>query len=140
MFMFPLKKLARKGLIHPNHHIILLISPSPITVTLFITTCPCVLQEKSSSEPSSPLPASMSSERPLDIPKEVWRLVNHLYLYGMDQVSGQCLKLSQISCWSSCLESQIINMKLKKNPLKLSSPPPKLSVSDRRTCGNFQHC
>ena len=52
----------------------------------------------------------------------------------------QCLKLSQKSCRSSCLESQIINLKLKKNQQKVPSPPPKLSASDRRTCGNFQHC
>ena len=51
----------------------------------------------------------------------------------------QCWKLSQKSCRSSCLESQIINIKLKKNQQKVPSPPPKLSASDRRTCGNFQH-
>ena len=44
------------------------------------------------------------------------------------------------SCRSSCLESQIINIKLKKNQQKVPGPPPKLSASDRRTCGNFQHC
>ena len=51
----------------------------------------------------------------------------------------QCLKLSQKSCRSSCLEFQIINTKLKKNQQKFPSPPPKLSASDRRTYGNFQH-
>ena len=51
----------------------------------------------------------------------------------------QCWKLSQKSCRSSCLESQIINIKLKKNQQKVPGPPPKLSASDRRTCGNFQH-
>ena len=33
-------------------------------------------------------------------------------------VRDQCLKLSQKSCRSSCLESQIMNMKLKKNQQK----------------------
>ena len=47
---------------------------------------------------------------------------------------------SQKSCWSSWLESQIINIKLNKNQQKVHSPPPKLSASDWRTCGNFQHC
>ena len=51
----------------------------------------------------------------------------------------QCLKLSQKSCRSSCLESQIINIKLKKNQQKVPGPPPKLSALDWRTCGNFQH-
>ena len=41
---------------------------------------------------------------------------------------------------SSCLESQIINMKLKKNQQKVPGPPPKLSASDQRTCENFQNC
>ena len=53
---------------------------------------------------------------------------------------GQCLKLSKKSCRSSCLESQIINIKLKKNQHKVSGPPPKLLASDWQTCGNFQHC
>ena len=52
----------------------------------------------------------------------------------------QCWKFSQKSCRSSCLESQIISMKLKKNQQKVPGPPSKLSASDRRTCGNFQHC
>ena len=52
----------------------------------------------------------------------------------------QCLKLSQKCCRSSCLELQIINIKLKKNQQKVPGPPPKLSALDRRTCGNFQHC
>ena len=51
----------------------------------------------------------------------------------------QCLKLSQKSCRSSCLESEIIDIKLKKNEQKISRIPPKLSALDRRTCGNFQH-
>ena len=43
------------------------------------------------------------------------------------------------SCRSSCLESQIINIKLKKNQQKVPSPQKKLSASDWRTCGIFQH-
>ena len=43
------------------------------------------------------------------------------------------------SCRSSCLELQIINIKLKKNQQKVPGPPPKLSASDWRTRGNFQH-
>ena len=48
----------------------------------------------------------------------------------------QCLKLIKKSCTccrSSCLESQIINIKLKKNQQKVSGPPPNWSASDRRT-------
>ena len=44
------------------------------------------------------------------------------------------------SCRSSWLEYQIINIELKKNQQKVSGPPPKLSASDWRACGNFQHC
>ena len=54
----------------------------------------------------------------------------------------QCLKLGLKSCRPSCLESQIINIKmikLKKNLQKVPGPPPKLSASDRRSCENFQH-
>ena len=51
----------------------------------------------------------------------------------------QCFKLSQKCCRPSCLESQIINIKLKKNQQKVPGPPLKLSASDWRTCGNFQH-
>ena len=51
----------------------------------------------------------------------------------------QCLKLSQKSCRSSLLEFQIINIQLKKNSQKVPGPPPKLSASDWRACGNFQH-
>ena len=40
---------------------------------------------------------------------------------------------------SSCLESQIINMKLKKNQQKVPAPAPKLSALDWQTCGSFQH-
>ena len=55
-------------------------------------------------------------------------------------VYHQCLKLRQKRCRSSYLESQIINIKLKKNQQKFLGHPPKLSASDRRTYGNFQHC
>ena len=48
----------------------------------------------------------------------------------------QCLKLSQ-NCRSSCIKSQIISIKLKKK--NFPGPPPELSASDLRTCGNFQH-
>ena len=52
----------------------------------------------------------------------------------------QCSKLSQKSCQSSCLESQIINIKLKKILKKVPGPPPKLSASGRRTGSNLEHC
>ena len=55
------------------------------------------------------------------------------------QSKEQCLKLSQKSCRSSWPESQIMNIKLKKNQQKVPGSPPKLSASDWRTCGNFQH-
>ena len=51
----------------------------------------------------------------------------------------QCSKLSQKSCQSSCLESQIINIKLKKILKKVPGPPPKLSASGRRTGSNLEH-
>ena len=44
------------------------------------------------------------------------------------------------SCRSSCLESQAINIKLKKNQQKVSGAPPKLSAWDWRIGTNFQHC
>ena len=44
------------------------------------------------------------------------------------------------SCRSSWLESQIINIKLKKNQQKFPVLIQKLSALDWRTCGNFQHC
>ena len=50
----------------------------------------------------------------------------------------QCLRLSKKRCRSSCHESQIVNIKLKKNQQKVPGPPPKLSAFDRRTCGDFQ--
>ena len=43
------------------------------------------------------------------------------------------------SCRSSWLEFQTINIKFNKNQQKVLGPPPKLSASDWRTCGNFQH-
>ena len=42
----------------------------------------------------------------------------------------QCLKLSHKSCRSSCFESQIINIKSKKNQQKVPGPHQKLSASD----------
>ena len=54
--------------------------------------------------------------------------------------SYQCSKLSQKSCQSSCLEYQIINIKLKKISKKVPSPPPKLPASGRRTGSNLEHC
>ena len=51
----------------------------------------------------------------------------------------QCSKLSQKSFQSSCLESQIINIKLKKILKKVPGPPPKLSASGRRTGSNLEH-
>ena len=52
----------------------------------------------------------------------------------------QCSKLSQKSCQCSCLESQIINIKLKKIFKKVPGPPPKWSASGIRTGSNFEHC
>ena len=52
----------------------------------------------------------------------------------------QCSKLSQEGCQSFCLESQIINIKLKKFFQKVTGPPPKLSASGRRTGNNLEHC
>ena len=55
---------------------------------------------------------------------------------------GWCLAVFETqskSCRSPCLESQITNIRLKKNQQKVPGPPPKLSSLDRRTCGNLQH-
>ena len=41
---------------------------------------------------------------------------------------------------ASSLESQIINIKLKKSFKKVPSPPPKLSASGWRTGSNLEHC
>ena len=57
-----------------------------------------------------------------------------------NQVSLQCSKLNQKSCQSCCLESQIINIKLKKSFKKVPGPPPKLSASGWRTGSNLEHC
>ena len=63
---------------------------------------------------------------------DTWYLMQNLeYL--------QCSKLSQKSYQSSCLESQIINIKLKKILKKVPGPPPKLSASGRRTGSNLEH-
>ena len=53
---------------------------------------------------------------------------------------AQCLKLGRKSCSSSCLESQVMNIKLMKNQQRFPGPPPKLSASDWQPCGNIQHC
>ena len=64
----------------------------------------------------------------------------HIWKCSKVNLHGQqCLKLSQKSCRSSCLESHIINIKLKKNQQKVVSPPPKLSASDWWTCGDFRY-
>ena len=55
------------------------------------------------------------------------------------QELNQCSKLNQKSCQSCCLESQIINIKLKKSFKKLPGPPPKLSASGWRTGSNLEH-
>ena len=52
----------------------------------------------------------------------------------------QCSKLNQKSCQSCCLESQIINIKLKTSFKKVPGPPPKLSASGWRTGSNLEHC
>ena len=51
----------------------------------------------------------------------------------------QCSKLNQKSCQSCCLESQIINIKLKKSFKKVTGPLPKLSASGWRTGSNLEH-
>ena len=51
----------------------------------------------------------------------------------------QCSKLNQKSCQSCCLESQIINIKLKKSLKKVTGPPPKLSASGWGTGSNLEH-
>ena len=47
------------------------------------------------------------------------------------------LTISQKSCRSSCLESQIINIKFKKNQQKVPGPPTKLSASDLANLWEF---
>ena len=51
----------------------------------------------------------------------------------------QCSKLNPKSCQSCCLESQILNIKLKKSLKKVPGPPPKLSASGWRTGSNLEH-
>ena len=50
-----------------------------------------------------------------------------------------CSKLNKKSCQSCCLESQIINIKLKKSLKIVPSPPPKLSTSGWWTGSNLEH-
>ena len=64
-------------------------------------------------------------------------LYHHMVSLGHNEF--QCSKLSKKSCRSSCLESQIINIKLKKIFKKVPGPPPKLSASGRRTGSNLEH-
>ena len=52
----------------------------------------------------------------------------------------QCSKLNKKSCQSCCLESKIINIKLKKSFKKVPGPPPNLSASGWRTGSNLEHC
>ena len=63
---------------------------------------------------------------------EIPFLLNSLIMHTVFETQSK-------SCRSSCLESNIINIKLKKNQQKISGPPPKLLASDWWTCGNFQH-
>ena len=64
--------------------------------------------------------------------------------FGMSFVVGSAAQHAVFETQSkSCRSSswmQIINIRLKKNQQKVPGPPPKLSASDRRACGNFQHC
>ena len=64
---------------------------------------------------------------------------NRACLVPSHHLQKQCSKLSQKSCQSSCLESQIINIKLRKIFKKVPGPPPKLSASGRRTGSNLEH-
>ena len=61
-------------------------------------------------------------------------LASHRVIYRL--CLWQCLKLSQKSCRSSWIESQIINLKLKNNQQNVPGRPPKMSASDWQTCGN----
>ena len=63
-----------------------------------------------------------------------------LLSHATTAIYKQCSKLSQESCQSSCLESQIINIELRKIFKKVLGPPPKLSASGRRTGSNLEHC
>ena len=53
--------------------------------------------------------------------------------------TDQCSKLNQNSCQSCCLETQVINIKLKKSFKKVPGPPPKLSALGWRTGSNLEH-
>ena len=53
---------------------------------------------------------------------------------------NQCSKFDKKSCQSCCLESKIINIKLKKSFKKVPGPPPNLSASGWRTGSNLEHC
>ena len=68
-------------------------------------------------------------------------------MQSRDVTMHQCItiyrqrsKLNQKSCQSCCLESQIINIRLKKSFKKVPGPPPKLSASGWRTGSNLEHC
>ena len=65
-----------------------------------------------------------------------------IYIYMPNWISChmQCSKLDLKSCQSCCLESQIINIRLKKSLKKVPGPPPKLSASGWRTGNNLEHC
>ena len=67
------------------------------------------------------------------------KLVDTMLLTQCSMSSGQN-SVKKKSCQSSCLESQIINIKLKKIIRKVPGPPPKLSASGRRTGSNLEHC
>ena len=78
-----------------------------------------------------------------------WSAKSRVRLAGVTENAGrtcrklsgikQCSKLNQKSCQSCCLESQIINIKLKKSFKKVPSPPPNLSASGWRTGSNLEH-
>ena len=75
-----------------------------------------------------------------------WRLVclvfwfcYHLIAKPGNKTDTPVFKTQQKTCQSSCLESQIINIKLKKIFKKVPDPPPKLSASGRRTGSNLEH-
>ena len=63
-----------------------------------------------------------------------------IYSCSTNVIIYQCSKLIQKSCQSSCLESQIINIELRKIFKTVPGPPPKLSASGRRTGSNLECC
>ena len=85
---------------------------------------------------NSPVTGELPAQRASNVENDLLHNCSYYVLYLCLQ---QCLKLIPKSCRSSCLESQILNIRLKKNQQKVPGPPPKLSASDWRTCGNFQH-